>query len=261
MLKIPTDELRSWLIGSTTSLTSAVIFYTILPLPASWTNNWLRIARWCPIIGVLIGWSLAVIAMFLELCRVPNLTGSALIVIGWVAITGGLHLDGAMDTADGLSVSDPQRRLEVMKDSATGAFGAITAIIILLLKTVALSEMSLPLWLALSSTAGWARWGQVLAIAFYPYLRATGKGSFHQENFRLPQDLLVGLAVLLCLSAFWFTTGLLWWQVGLITMVNGAIPLATGYWFANRLGGHTGDTYGAVVEWSEALILVFLTVF
>ena len=52
--------------------------------------------------------------------------------------------------------------------------------------------MSLPLYLVLPFAAGWARWGQVWAIAFYPYLRKTGKGSFHQENLRQPQDLLLG---------------------------------------------------------------------
>lgn len=144
---------------------------------------------------------------------IPDLTRNVLTVAIWVGITGGLHLDGAMDTADGLSVTNPERRLEVMKDSATGAFGAIAAIIILLLKTVTLSEMSLPLWLVLLSATGWARLGQVWAIAFYPYLRETGKGSFHQENLRLPQDILLGLVVLLCFSGLWFTVGYLsWWH-------------------------------------------------
>ncbi len=262
MSKIPVNHLRSWIIDLITSLTSGVIFYTVMPLPAKWTNNWSRIARWCPVIGLLIGLILILLAILLQLCGVANLTRSALIVAMWVAITGGLHLDGAMDTADGLSVPNPQRRLEVMKDSATGAFGAIAAIVILLLKTVSLSEVSLPIWLILLSATGWARWGQVWAIAFYPYLRATGKGSFHKENLRLPQDILLGMLVLLCLSSLWLTVGYLsWWQRGIIVMGNMAIALLTGYWFNLQLGGHTGDTYGAVVEWSEALILCLLTAF
>ncbi len=262
MSKIPINHLRSQIINSITSLTSSVIFYTIIPLPARWTNNWSRIARWCPVIGLLIGLLLSLLAIVLQLWGVANLTRSSLIVAMWVALTGGLHLDGAMDTADGLSVTNPQRRLEVMKDSTTGAFGAIAAIVILLLKTVSLSEVSLPIWLILLSAAGWARWGQVWAIAFYPYLRATGKGSFHKENLRLPQDILLGILVLLCFSGLWLTVGSLsWWQRGIIVMGNMAIALLTGYWFNLQLGGHTGDTYGAVVEWSEALILCFLTVF
>lgn len=262
MSKILINHLRSWICDTITSFSSGVIFYTIIPLPTEWTNNWSRVARWCPVVGVLIALLLSLFYTLLQFCGLPNLTLSALIVAAWVAITGGLHLDGAMDSADGLSVTDPQRRLEVMKDSATGAFGAIAAIIILLLKTVSLSEMSLPWWLVLLSATGWARWGQVWAIAFYPYLRKTGKGAFHQENLRLPLDILLGLFILLSFSGLWFTVSdLFWWQIGVIVSGNIAIALVTGYWFNQQLGGHTGDTYGAVVEWSEALILCFLTVF
>ena len=262
MTKIPIIRFKLWIYDSISSLSSSVIYYTIVPLPPQWTNNWSRIARWCPIVGILIGLLLALVNVLLDFWQMPNLTSKTLIVAIWVAITGGLHLDGVMDAADGLSVTDPLRRLEVMKDSATGAFGAIAAIIVLLLKTVSLSEVSLPLWLVIISAAGWARWGQVWAIAFYPYLRETGKGSFHQENLRLPQDILLGLFVLICFSGFWFTVASLsWLQVGTIVMGNMAIALLTGYWFNKQLGGHTGDTYGAVVEWSEALILCFLTVF
>ncbi|MBE9048629.1 adenosylcobinamide-GDP ribazoletransferase [Pleurocapsales cyanobacterium LEGE 10410] len=262
MTKILIDFSVSWIANLVTSFGSSIIFYTTIPLPARWTNNWSQIARWCPVVGLSIGLLLALLSILLQRLGLPSLTRSALLVAVWVGITGGLHLDGAMDTADGLSVTDKERQLEVMKDSATGAFGAIAAIIILLLKTATLSEMSLPLWLVLPSVVGWARWGQVGAIAFYPYLRKTGKGAFHKENLRLPQDILLGLGFLLCFSAFWFTVGYLsWWQIVGIVLVNSAIALLTGYWFDRQLGGHTGDTYGAVVEWSEVLILCWLTVF
>ena len=261
MVKIPINSLRTEIREAIASMGGAVIFYTVIPLPTGWTYNWSRLARWCPIVGLLIGFLLTLLEIILR-TWLPNLTCNALIVTAWVAITGGLHLDGAMDTADGLSTTDLQRRLEVMHDSATGAFGAIAAIIILLLKTVTLSEMSLPLWLVLLSATGWARWGQVAAIAFYPYLRETGKGAFHKENLRLPQDILLGLIVLLGVSACWFTIDyLFWWQVVELVLGNVAIALVTGSWFYRQLDGHTGDTYGAVVEWSEALILCWLTAF
>jgi adenosylcobinamide-GDP ribazoletransferase len=257
---MPIHYLWSWIIELITSFLSAVIFYTIIPLPTQWTNNWTRIARWCPVVGLLIGLLLVLFNLLLKLLSLPNLTLSVLTVAVWIGITGGLHLDGAMDTADGLSVTDKERQLAVMKDSATGAFGAIAAVIILLLKTVTINEMSLPLWLVLLTATGWARWGQVMAIAFYPYLRATGKGAFHQANLRLPQDILLGLLFLLGFSSLWLTVEYLsWWQVGIIVLGSSAIALGTGYWFYKQLGGHTGDTYGAVVEWSEVLTLCLLT--
>lgn len=244
------------------SFCASVIFYTIIPVPLKWTGEWSRIARWSPVIGLVIGGLLGIVVSVLGFCGLSVLTRSVIVVAIWVGATGGLHLDGAMDTADGLSVTSPERRLEVMRDSATGAFGAIAAIIILLLKTVAISEISLPSWLVLMFAAGWGRWGQVMAIALYPYLRETGKGAFHKANLRLPQDVLLGLIVLLGFSSLYFWLGFLgWWQVVLLVLVSSAIALLSGYYFYLRLKGHTGDTYGAVVEWTEALILCMFTTF
>ena len=242
------------------SLGSAVIFYTTMPLPHNWTGNWERIARWSSLIGLILGIFLGLGDLLLQYCQIPELTRSTLIVAIWIGITGGLHLDGAMDTADGLAVGDRDRALEIMKDSATGAFGAMAGIVILLLKTAALSEISAHTWLVLMVAAAWGRWGQLMAIAFYPYLRAQGKGAFHKKNLQLPQDILVGSIPLLFCSGFMLYLEREFWVQCLMMLVGCvAIALATGYYFYYQFKGHTGDTYGAVVEWSEALILCLLT--
>lgn len=256
--------------GLINSLLGAVIFYTTIPLPRMANLNLERIARWAPWIGLLLGGALAILDWSLQQMGLPLLTRSALIVALWIFLTGGLHLDGAMDTADGLAVSDCQakpeayrdRRLEVMKDSLTGAFGVMAAIALLLLKTAALSELHSDRALVLMAAAGWGRWGQVGAIAFYPYLRETGKGAFHKQTLRLPQDLLLGLLGLLLLAVLPCAIDLHLWRLTLaMTLAGCAIALLSGYWFYRRLQGHTGDTYGAVVEWTEALLLCFLVGF
>jgi adenosylcobinamide-GDP ribazoletransferase len=242
------------------SLGSAVIFYTIFPLPHNWTGEWQRLARWISLIGIAIGGLLGLLDWGLHWLGIPNLTRSALIITSWIAITGGLHLDGAMDTADGLAVMDAQKRLEVMKDSVTGAFGVMAAVILLGLKTTALSDLHNYRWLALMLAAGWGRWGQVMAIALYPYLRETGKGAFHKENIHLPQDVLWGLVLLLGVNSIcWWLAPAQWLGILVAVIGSSAIALSTGFWFYWQLGGHTGDTYGAVVEWSEALILCLFT--
>ena len=244
------------------SFCSAVIFYTIVPLPTNWTGNWQTIARWASFIGLILGILLGIGDKFLQYCYISKLTRSALIVTIWLAITGGLHLDGAMDTADGLAVRDLERSLEIMRDSATGAFGAMAGMVILLLKTVALSEISNHSWLVLMLAAGWGRWGQLMAIALYPYLREQGKGAFHKKNIRLPQDIFVGSIPLLFCSGFMlYLEREFWVQCLMMILGCAAIALTTGYYFYYQLKGHTGDTYGAVVEWSEALILCLFTSF
>lgn len=241
------------------SLIAAVTFYTCIPIPAGWALEFRGIARWAPLMGLLIGGILGIVDAFLQQLGVPLLTRSAAIVVSWIALTGGLHLDGVMDTADGLAVQDRKRRLEVMADSATGAFGAMAAIALLLLKTAALTDIGAYRWLALMASAGWGRWGQVVAIAFYPYLKPPGKGAFHKEAIRTPQDILLGLLLLLGLCGLPLLLDRSGWVSLEMALGGCAIALLTGAWFHRQLGGHTGDTYGAVVEWTEALFLCFLT--
>ncbi|MBD2257910.1 adenosylcobinamide-GDP ribazoletransferase [Pseudanabaena sp. FACHB-2040] len=240
---------------------AAIAFYTCLPVPADWPLEFRGIARYAPLVGLAIGGLLAAGDGLLAAAQMPVLTRSALIVASWLALTGGLHLDGAMDAADGLAVQDPQRRLDVMADSRTGAFGAMAAVIILGLKTLALAELAQGRWLVLMAVAGWGRWGQVVAIGCYPYLRPAGKGAFHKPHLRLPWDLLPSSGALLALSGLYLRLNPAQWPLGVGLVLGGiAITTLTGAWFNRQLGGHTGDTYGAIVEWTEALLLCLATV-
>ncbi len=241
------------------AIAAAIAFYTCLPVPISWTLEFRGIARLAPAIGILIGGMVGLIDLGLGALECPLLTRSALVIIMGIAITGGLHLDGVMDTADGLAVNEPNRRLAVMADSVTGAFGVMAAIAIIVLKTAALTDLHQQRWLALMAVAGWGRWGQLVAITRYPYLKATGKGAFHKDTTYTPFDLIPGLLLLLSLSGLQIILNPQRWLVAIGMALGGtAIAILTGAWFNYRLGGHTGDTYGAVVEWTEALLLCLI---
>ncbi|WP_413166268.1 adenosylcobinamide-GDP ribazoletransferase [Capilliphycus salinus ALCB114379] len=243
----------------TAAIAAAIAFYTCLPVPLSWTLEFRGIARLAPVIGLTIGGMLGLLDGGLNLLGFPPLLRSALIVVGGIAITGGLHLDGAMDTADGLAVTDPNRRLEVMSDSLTGAFGVMAAIAIVLLKTAALSDLDQYRPLVFMAVAGWGRWGQLVAIARYPYLKAVGKGAFHKDSTYTPFDLIPGILLLLSLSGLQILLDPSRWLVAVgMALGGGAIAILIGAWFNARLGGHTGDTYGAVVEWTETFLLCLL---
>ncbi len=243
------------------SLLAALTFYTCFPISPNVQLDFARIARWAPGIGLLLGGGLGLVDLGLEGLQMPILTRSGIIVVLWMWWTGGLHLDGAMDTADGLAVQDPDRRLTVMSDSVTGAFGAMVAVVIILLKTCALSEITGDRVWILPLVAGWSRWGQVIAIGLYPYLKVQGKGAFHRQGMKLPQDILLGLGLLLALTGWQiYLDPLRWWSIGLKSIASCGIAILTGYYFHRRLGGHTGDTYGAVVEWTETFVLCLMTI-
>lgn len=217
-------------------------------------------ALWAPFMGILLGGLLGLLDLGLQVMGVPVFTRSAILVVAGIGLTGGLHLDGAMDTADGLGVFDPERRLEVMADSRSGAFGVMAAIAIVLLKTAALTDLEGHRWFVLMAVAGWGRWGQLLAIVRYPYLKPTGKGAFHKEAVRSGWAVVPSFLLLLGVSGLLgvLQPESLWIAVG-VAVGGCAIAWLVGAWFNYKLGGHTGDTYGAVVEWTEALLLCLVS--
>jgi adenosylcobinamide-GDP ribazoletransferase len=247
-------------------LLGAITFYTVLPIPQHWQLNFHGIAKMAPLVGLLIGAILGLIDFCLLNLGMPTFTRSTLVIVSGIALTGGLHLDGVMDTADGLAVTDPQRRLKVMSDSVTGAFGVMTAIALISIKIAALTDLTNYRWLTLMAIASWGRWGQLLAIARYPYLKAEGKGAFHQLVIYRKRDLLLTALFPLTISLLiigldFFLKQQFTWQFPLTLSLAGiAIAYLTGAWFHRQLGGHTGDTYGAVVEWTESLLLAFILI-
>ena len=234
----------------------AFLFYTCLPLPPSLPVAFEAVASVAPLMGLWIGGLSAGADSLLQMLGLSPHLRSGLTVCLWLWLTGGLHLDGAMDTADGLAVPNRERRLEVMADSRTGAFGAMAAIAIVLLKVLALSAVTHHRWFALCSAAAWGRWGQQWAIGRYPYLKAQGKGAFHKQAIPSGWHTLpwaVGLALAAAVAVFiGLPSGHGW-----VTVAVGVVSsLSVSGWLARRLGGHTGDTYGAVGEWVETAVLV-----
>ncbi|MEL7052827.1 MAG: adenosylcobinamide-GDP ribazoletransferase [Cyanobacteria bacterium J06634_6] len=247
------------LINAFASWQGAVMFYTCLPVrgPVAFQS----VARWAPWVGTVIGGFMAIADHLLGLLQVPLLLASALVVALGIALTGGLHVDGVMDVADGLAVPDRSRRLAVMADSRMGAFGGMAAVVLILLKVLALAAIENDRFWVLIAVAMWGRWAQQWAIACYPYLKKEGKGAFHQAALPTVWHTLPGLLGLIAIG------GLLAWAGVISTALSGRIAVGgvlvamlTSAYFYRQLGGHTGDTYGAVVEWSEALLLCSLSI-
>jgi len=239
----------------------ALMFYTCLPVPQRWPLEFRWIACWVPWVGAVVGGLLAIADHLLSALHVPSLVASTLVIAVGIAITGGLHVDGVMDTADGLAVPNASRRLAVMSDSHMGAFGGMAAIVLVQLKVVALASITDYRAFVLVAVAMWGRWAQQWAIARYPYLKKEGKGAFHKAALPTVWHSLPHLLGLICLSGVLGACRLV--PIGILTRasIGGLLlSLLTSAYFYRQLGGHTGDTYGAVVEWSEALLLCSLGV-
>jgi len=207
-----------------------------------------------PLVGLLIGLVLVVLEAGFSRVVPLYLTAAVLVTFPIVA-TRGLHLDGLMDVCDGIfGGATPERRLEIMRDSRSGAFAVAGALSIMLLKYGAMvSLLTLPgpekVWtLALFPTA--SRWAMVVALAAFPYARSRGLGSpFHQGDI-WPATILAAataLAIAVVVAG-----------IGGLVIVLGITGLAwlAGRGMASMLGGLTGDTYGAINEISEVAALM-----
>ncbi len=235
-------------------LAGAWIFYSVLPAWPAPAPRFERIARFAPWIGAVLGALQALLWWGLQ-GHVPLVAQVALVLALGLWLSGGLHMDGVMDSADGLAAGD--RCLEAMADSRVGASGVQALVLVLLLRTAALALLGAAAPMALVWAAVCGRLAPLPAMAWFPYLRPGGSAAFHRAHGAALAVELRPTLLLLPLLLLLPWPGLASWPVptGLVALVPALfVPVALG----RRLGGHSGDTYGACVEWSESLGLLLI---
>lgn len=233
-------------------LLTALGFLTIVPVPASvQTGSFGRAAVWFPVVGALIGLVLAGIG-WCGHALWDAYVAAALMLGAGIVLTGGLHIDGLMDTADAFfSHKSPERMLEIMRDARSGALGVAAGVSLLALKFAALGHLAGgQQWRVIAAAPAVGRLAIVLAVAVFPYARETGTGAkFALETRWQHATLAVLLAMALC---FW----LLGWSGTVLVGAGIVVALLAGAYGTRRLGGLTGDVYGAINELSEVAALL-----
>ena len=224
---------------------------TTLPfqLPADWSaGDSGRAALWYPLVGLVIG-ALTWLAWRAAIFVFPPLVAGIVALIVWIALTGGLHLDGLADCCDGLFASvTPERRLEIMKDPQVGAFGVIGLILVLFLKAAALASLTLVSSFGILLAASLARWC-ILPVGLMPLARPSGMAADFVLGF---QRSFIFLGALVPLAI-----GILLGLPGGISWVTGVGAAALIVWLAkSRIGGVTGDVLGMTIEIVETVVLL-----
>jgi adenosylcobinamide-GDP ribazoletransferase len=207
-----------------------------------------RSLSWFPLVGLAIGASLGALSWATDRAW-PALVAAVIVVAADLLVTGGLHFDGLVDSADGLLPPlSAERRLEVMADPAAGAFGVAVAGVFLVGRIVALAAASPRAhWRAILLLAGlWclSRSVMVLATTLVPYARAaTGglaSGFLGQGAGSARTAGMAGVAVSLGLLLGWRPLAAPFVLVAALTAASAVVVLAK-----RRIGGYTGDVLGA----------------
>ncbi len=234
------------------------------PVPEGSIMPWGQLAPCYPWVGLLIGLILAAAATALNWFSpgTPFLNSILLLAL-WIGITGGLHLDGWADCADGLFTPvPPARRLEIMSDPRLGAFGVMGLSLLLLLKTSALMHGMVILigrWNArgiafalipflLAPLVGRSAAILVLLDSAIPTARPGGMGDFARRGLPANRTLLsLGAALLTCLFGRWRGIAM--------ALIGTAVGWGFARWAKGRVGGITGDVLGGVIELGETAAL------
>jgi len=229
----------------------ALQFLTTIPVMRSFNASDRQLgvsALFYPLIGLIIGCLLVTLASLLD--HLSANIGASLVLILWVVLTGGLHLDGLADCADAWvgGLGDKQRSLEIMKDPAAGPIAVLVLVVIILLKWALLIEViETQMTARLIVVAMLGRLALLLLMLSTSYIRKGGLGAIIVKH--LPESAAKGLSVIGVLIGIYF---LGWLAIALMLLTLFIIK----YQAYKRLGGVTGDVYGASVELSEVSLLL-----
>jgi adenosylcobinamide-GDP ribazoletransferase len=242
--------LRRWL----SALLLAIGFLTVLPIRGSAFDDQRAAGRsllWFPLVGLLLGGILATVDR-VAATALSSEIAVALVLTASAALTGALHLDGLADTADGVfGGKTPERRLEIMRDSRIGSFGVVAVVLALLLLYSALGSIAeADRWRVLLVVPALSRAGMVYAIAAFPYTRPTGLGRIFKDQISRSDVVVAGIVGLAIAVVVLRMEGVMLWSVGI------AAALVVGWYLTRRLGGLTGDAYGAIAVVSESLLFL-----
>ncbi|CAA7601784.1 adenosylcobinamide-GDP ribazoletransferase [Acididesulfobacillus acetoxydans] len=231
----------------------ALTFLTRLPLPAPRNVSaaeFKHSQHYYPLVGLILGGFLWLAGRLTGPYYPPLVVGAILLALE-LALTGGIHLDGFMDSMDGLlSARTPERKLEIMKDSRVGAHASISLAALLLLKFSLLAslkpaDMGILLLMPMIS-----RWAFLIGVIGFPYARKEGLGQgFHEASrwlvFAAEGLIILGFAV-------WFLG-----PAGLAAILAASALAGLFSWrVSGHLGGLTGDIYGATIELAEVFALL-----
>lgn len=253
------SDLSNGVLAQCMEFVAAAQFLSVIPVPGSerlfrrstTDPRYIMGSGYFSLVGFLLGLITCILPWILG-AFVPLLALSALVVVALVALTGGLHLDGLMDTFDGVfGRSDLERKLEIMRDSRVGSFGVLGALCVLLLKFALFASLGVSLLIpALLIVPAVARWAMILVARIFPSARITGLGATFRQTVTIPHLVLAALISLLVALGFGHFVGLFVW------CGTSVVAIAIGAWFSRQLDGLTGDVYGAIIEITEVIALL-----
>jgi adenosylcobinamide-GDP ribazoletransferase len=247
-------------------LSACLRFYSRLPVPAGADGgampDFRRAARALPVAGAIIGACGGLALLLARLIGVPPLPASVLAIAALVAVTGALHEDGLADVADGFGGGVTRAaKLEIMRDSRLGSYGAAALVLALLLRAAALAAIAgQGDWravLALVAAGASSRTAGLLPMMILAPARADGAGAAATKPDGDAMRMAVALATVVSLLPIAAGVSL---GIVVVADLGALIAAALVARLAERqIGGYTGDVLGAAQQAAEIAVLLALS--
>lgn len=240
------------ILGIIEEVAAALQFLTRLPLPRlAYSPNVLsRSSRFFPLVGLMIGTAAATLHWGLT-PHFPEAVVAVLIVLFSVLATGGLHEDGLADVADAFGGGwNRDQVLEILKDSRIGSYGALAVVFSIGSRILLLALLPGSIFARyIISAHVLCRWtilplGRVLPAA----RRQDGQGARLARQISVA-SLLLGTLIAFGIAAFLLRTAI-WAPIAAVVVVT----ILSGLYYQRRLGGITGDCFGATVQLAEIAV-------
>jgi len=208
---------------------------------------------WYPLAGLLIGAMLVLADRGLSQLLPPGPTAVLLVALLALA-SGGLHLDGVADTADGMAIQgDRAARLGVMSEGNTGPAGVMALVLVLLAEWSALAALPEPVRApALLLAPVLARWTVVPVGIIFPSARPRGLGHAMQQGLWPAAAPLATLITLVSAIALFGLPGVV------LVLIAGVAAVILAGAAARMLDGVTGDVFGAAIEVAQVVVWMSL---
>ncbi|MBI1209141.1 MAG: adenosylcobinamide-GDP ribazoletransferase [Azospirillum sp.] len=238
--------------------TAATVFLTRLPLPLPGVlapDLPARAMVWYPLVGVGLGAGTGGVYWLATLLAQPPAVAAVLALAAGVGLTGALHEDGLADLADGFGGGrDRAAKLEIMRDSRIGSFGALALMLSLGLRATAVATLADParVLAALVAAAALSRAAMVELSAWLAPARRDGLAAGHGRPDPLRRRIAVAAALVIALLAL----GPVGSAAAAAAVAAAAAGLGRLAW--RQIGGYTGDVLGAVQQTGEIAALILL---
>jgi len=243
---------------------AALRFLTIIPSPWRREASPEELGRslvYFPVVGIIIGLILAGLSWLLGLI-LPLAVVNVLLIVCLAVISGALHLDGFVDTCDGIAGHKTiETRWQVMRDSRAGGFGIAGVCLLLLVKYISLNNVPEPLLMAtLVLMPVISRWAMVYALFAYPYARPSGLGKVFKQEANWQRFVIATIITLAVVMGLTHWPNITYSYLAGLVIMGGTwvIVTAVAVYLKHKFAGLTGDTYGAINEVAEVCVLILV---